>query len=244
MPAVPAALDAGSSERQELDVRVVELQQPVDIPSADRFKAAPHDLDVLLRHRPRSIAPEEDRRTRPTCPDWRLAQCSGRRGCASRSLPARPAMIRRATTGNRLISDEKLREVSTSRCISVLAVTVAERGPWSRRDISPTTSPGPSGADRLPRRDAVAWPSAITKHSRPGSPWRVRTLPSGTSISSTSTAIRPKSRLLQVAKRGTLLRSSIFVSLLRLPNRELRIRRAIQDVISHLGVALRNGSHS
>ena len=112
-------------------------------------------------------------------------------------------MIRRATSGIWLISAEKLRELSTSKCISVFAVTVAERGPWSRRDISPTTSPGPNDAEPLPRTVALACPSAITKHSHPGSLTH-EDLPSGTSISSTSAAIRRRSRLLHVEKRGTL----------------------------------------
>ena len=48
---VSPGLDAGAGQREQLDLRVIELEQPVDVPSGDGREAAPHELDVAaLRH--------------------------------------------------------------------------------------------------------------------------------------------------------------------------------------------------
>jgi Polyketide cyclase / dehydrase and lipid transport len=103
--------------------------------------------------------------------------------------------------------------------MGVSAVTVADRGPPSSSDISPTQEPGPSLIDFRPRIVALALPSAITKHSLPGSPCRISTLPSGTSTSSTSEAIRFSSRPVQTENSGTFRSRSALLSL------ALRLRR-------------------
>ena len=56
MAAIAAGLDTGAGERLKLDVRVVELQEGVEVSASYRVEAFAHDLHVLLRHRPRSIS--------------------------------------------------------------------------------------------------------------------------------------------------------------------------------------------
>jgi hypothetical protein len=53
---VAAALNPGAGQRKELDIGVIQLQQSVHIASRYRGKTLPHNLHVLLRHRPRSIS--------------------------------------------------------------------------------------------------------------------------------------------------------------------------------------------
>ena len=48
VPFIAAAFYADSGEREELDLRVIEIEQSVDVPAADRLEAVAHDLDVLL----------------------------------------------------------------------------------------------------------------------------------------------------------------------------------------------------
>src|SRR5436309_8116545 len=97
--------------------------------------------------------------------------------------------------------------------MSVSAVTVADRGPSSSRDISPKKEPRSNEAISLPRFVTFARPSTTTKNSQPGSPSRTSTLPVGISTSSTSEAILPSSPRLQAENRETPLRSRTFVSL-------------------------------
>ena len=67
--------------------------------------------------------------------------------------------------------------------MSVSAVTVAERGAEWSSAISPKHSPGPMIRPFFPRTVAFALPFSITKHSWPGSPWRIRTVPAAMSTS-------------------------------------------------------------
>jgi hypothetical protein len=61
MAAIAAGLDTSAGERLELDVRVVKLQERVEIPASYRVEALADDLHDLLRHRLRSIPLSRDR---------------------------------------------------------------------------------------------------------------------------------------------------------------------------------------
>ena len=65
---------------------------------------------------------------------------------------------------------------------------------------------------RFPRIVALALPSSITKHSRPRSPWRIKTFPAGTSISVVIRAICCRSLLLQLENSWSCENRSTFGS--------------------------------
>ena len=53
---VAAALNLRPGQGKELDIGVIQLQQPFEIASCNRGEARIYDFYVLLRHRPRSIS--------------------------------------------------------------------------------------------------------------------------------------------------------------------------------------------
>src|SRR5205814_1199503 len=100
-------------------------------------------------------------------------------------------------------SVEKSRRLMTSRRSGVSATTVAERGPPSRRLISPKYSPGCSRPRLRGVTSTRALPSRIRKNSSPGSPRRASTVPAGTSRTSLIRAIARSCLREQPASRFT-----------------------------------------
>ena len=77
--------------------------------------------------------------------------------------------------------------------MGVCAVTVAFRGLWPMRAISPTTAPALIVATWWPPVKMPASPSSTRKHSTPTSPWSIRMAPGSASTGSPSAATRSSS---------------------------------------------------
>src|SRR6266540_3482611 len=98
----------------------------------------------------------------------------------------------------------------TNRREGLSAVTLALRGPPSTSPISPTKSPGPSVAIRVPPRSTRSDPSMTTKNSWAVAPSPIKVCPAGTSTSSASLPISSRSRQAHPPKSGTRLSNSSF----------------------------------
>src|SRR4029078_11645729 len=108
----------------------------------------------------------------------------------------------------------KCRWLNSRRVQSDSQITVAVRGPWSSKESSPTTVPGPNEATFLPLRLTITEPSSTTKASRPVCPWSTIREPAGMMTSSPALAIFSRSFCEHAENNETLRRWSRYAFLL------------------------------
>jgi hypothetical protein len=120
---------------------------------------------------------------------------------ASRS--ARDLRTLSCTSGDRSRRLLNARSVRTSARTGDVVVTVAVRGTFKMRAISPKLSALPREESFRPFCLTSTVPSIKMKNSRPRSPSLIKVSPSGKSISSTSEAISPSCRFEQLENSGT-----------------------------------------
>ena len=125
------------------------------------------------------------------------------RACVSRNREASVWSSGQATSGCSWTKERNSQAAIPRQRTSVLAVTVAERGPSSIRAISPMWSPGPRVRMISPLRLTVAFPCSITKKPTPDSPSVVIASPSANVRSDRTLASRPRSRSFTPANSGT-----------------------------------------
>ena len=121
---------------------------------------------------PRDDAARRARRQVPLRQLRASARCS-----ASRRRPARVWSIAQAASGCSSTNARNSHAAIPRQRRSVVAVTVAERGPSSSRAISPKWSPGPRVRTISPRMLTVALPSSISQKPAPPRPSSVALCP-------------------------------------------------------------------
>ena len=133
-------------------------------PGGERVWAITHDADVMaaaVTDRPRRH-PRHPRRRGPPAPGILNGAPRGPDGPATAAGELRMAMMRSEALGNSSSSALNARVSKRSRVMGPSATTVAVRGRWSMRAISPIVEPGPVVAAYSPLKYTPAVPSTTT----------------------------------------------------------------------------------